>query len=231
MRANLTGFYDDYRDWQAAFRIPGLVIAKTGSVAKSELYGAEAEINATFGDFNLDFNLGYLHSEIRRSAASAVPGSEYGPGCPGTVAGHLYDACPGGVAPAGVFDAGGTTTFLNQVGLPLNYAPELTINVSAQYDFHIFGGTLTPRLQFSHLSDQWVQLYHASQDYIPAHDVMDLRLAYTAPEHWRAEVFAMNLTDELYVTGVNGGAGATPYQGSLTLGAPRQVGLQISYSY
>ena len=132
--------------------------------------------------------------------------------------------------PAGNYVSGGFA-FINPVGEPLNYAPQLTINFSAKYDFHLLGGTVTPYFQYSYLSDQWVQLYHASQDYIPEHTVMDFRLAYKPDEHWRAEAFVTNIADELYLTNVTGGSSATPYLATLSLGAPRQVGVRAAYTY
>ena len=228
LRANLTGFYDDYRNWQAAFRIPGFPIGKTVNMAKSELYGVETQLDASFGDLSLDFNLAYLHSKLLNAQSPAVPASEYGPNCP-TAAGS-YAGCPGGVMPAGNYVSGGSA-FINPVGEPLNYAPQLTINFSVKYDFHLLGGTVTPYFQYSYLSDQWVQLYHASQDYIPEHTVMDFRLAYKPDEHWRAEAFVTNIADELYLTNVTGGGSATPYLATLSLGAPRQVGVRFAYTY
>ncbi len=227
LRANLTAFYNEYEDWQAAFRIVGTPIGRTVNIENSELYGAELELDGRFGDLSLTFNVAYLHSEIVESAATVIPNSNYGPGCP---TGTSFAACPGGVAPSGAF-VSGATVFLDPVGLPLNFAPELTLNFSASYDFHVLGGTLTPYFQYAYLSEQFTALYHADQDYIPEHTVMDFRLAYATGEHWRVEGFVKNLDDEVYLTNIGGGGSATPYLSTMSFGAPRQVGVRLQYTY
>jgi iron complex outermembrane receptor protein len=176
-----------------------------------EIYGAELETQAAFGGWRFSANVGYTHSEVTKgpTAALVVPSGTFGPNDP---------------------PASPVTTFDPQ-GLPLNYSPEWTYNAAAEYEIRIGAGTLTPRLQYSHIGDQWVQLYHASQDFLPGHDLLDFRIAYQAPEHWRVEGFVTNVTDELYVSGVAGGPVATPYINGLALGAPRQIGARVLYDF
>jgi iron complex outermembrane receptor protein len=211
VRTNLTGFFYDYKDWQASFRVPGQNIPRSQNMPQVEIYGAELETQAAFGGWRFSANVGYTHSEVTKgpTAALVVPSGTFGPNNP---------------------PASPVTTFDPQ-GLPLNYSPEWTYNAAAEYEIRIGAGTLTPRLQYSHIGDQWVQLYHASQDFLPGHDLLDFRIAYQAPEHWRVEGFVTNVTDELYVSGVAGGPVATPYINGLALGAPRQIGARVLYDF
>jgi iron complex outermembrane receptor protein len=211
LRTNLTGFFYNYKDWQASFRVPGQNLPRSQNMPEVEAYGGELEAQAAFGGWRADANVGYTHSEVTKGPASPliVPAGTFGPNLPA--------AAP-------------VTTF-NPEGLPLNYSPQWTYNAAVEYDIPIGAGSLTPRLQYSYIGGQWVQLYHASQDFFPAHHLLDFRLAYRAPEHWRVEGFVTNLTNELYVTGVVAGPVATPYINSLALGPPRQVGVRIQYEF
>jgi iron complex outermembrane receptor protein len=211
LRTNLTGFFYDYEDWQASFRVPGQNIPRSQNMPKVETYGAELEMQAAVGGWRLTANAGYTHSEVTKAPASPliVPSGTFGPNNP--------PATP-------------VTTF-DPTGLQINYAPEWTYNASLEYDLALGGGVLTPRLQFSHIGDQWTQLYHASQDFFPGHDVLDFRLAWRGPEHWRLEGFLTNVTNEVYVAGVAAGPVATPYINSLALGPPRQFGVRVQYEF
>ena len=211
LRTNVTGFFYNYEDWQASFRVPGQNLPRSQNMPEVEAYGGELEAQAAFGGWRIDANVGYTHSEVTEGPASPliVPAGTLGP--------NLPPASP-------------VTTF-DPEGLPLNYSPKWTYNASLEYDIKIGAGALTPRLQYSYIGEQWVQLYHSSQDFFPAHHLLDFRLAYSAPEHWRVEGFVTNLTNELYVTGVVAGPVATPYLNSLALGPPRQIGARIQYEF
>jgi iron complex outermembrane recepter protein len=211
LRTNLTGFFYKYKDWQASFRVPGQNIPRSQNMPEVEAWGGEFEAQAVFGGWRINANVGYTHSEVTRGPPTAliIPSGTFGPNDP----------------PATPF-----TTF-DPVGLPLNYSPEWTYNAAVEYAIPMRGGVLTPRLQYSHVGDQWVQLYHASQDFLPGHDRLDFRLSWQAREHWRLEGFLTNLTDELYVAGVAAGPVATPYINSLALGAPRQYGVRVQYEF
>lgn len=220
VRTNLTGFFYDYQDWQASFRVPGQNIPRSQNMPEVEAYGGELEVQAAFGGLRLALNAGYTHSEVTKGPASplVIPANTIANCVP------IGAGCPGAPTPIPL------VTF-DPVGLPLNYAPEWTYNASIEYDFAVGDATLTPRLQYSFIDDQWVGLYHVSQDFFPGHDLLDFRLAYRTGDHWRVEGFVTNVTDELYVSGVASGPTATPYISSLALGAPRQFGARIEYHF
>jgi iron complex outermembrane receptor protein len=220
VRTNLTGFFGEYQNYQASFRIPGQQIPRSQNMPESEIYGGEVEVQGVFGDFHFNVNAGYTHTEITDGQLVVIPNNNFGAGNPTAPAGTPTCVQVGGVLPCIVTN-----------GLPLNYAPEWTYNASIEYDFRFGDATLTPRLQYSFIDDQWVQLFHASQDLIPGHDLLDFRLTYRPRENWRIEGFVTNLTDELYVAGQAGGPINTPYLNSLSLGAPRQYGARIQFDF
>jgi iron complex outermembrane receptor protein len=197
-------------------------IPRSINIDKSRIMGFETQIDGVWGDFRTSLSAGYDDSKIvSNSNLGAIPGNEFGPGA------GIGNGPHGPVVSCGI-SANGCMSF---IGTVLNYSPKWTTDVTAQYDFHVLGGTLTPWIQYSYVSDQWDQLFHASQDYIPQHGLVNLRIAYTAPEHWRVEGFVTNVTNALYVQGVSAGSGLTPYSTLMSIGAPRQMGVRIRYAF
>jgi outer membrane receptor protein involved in Fe transport len=229
LRLNANVYYEDYKNYQASFRIVGTIIPRSINIDDSRIYGLEADADLNFGDFKAAASVGYNNTKIQsNSAGFVIPASEYGIATPtqpfGPIPANVNRVDCAGAAPGSL----GCENFLGEV---LNYSPPWTANAMAQYDFHVMGGTLTPWVQVSYVGAQWDTLFHASQDYIPAHTLVDLRLVYQAPEHWRAEAFVTNVADTLWVSGVAGGASTTPFASLLTLGPPRQFGVRLQYTY
>lgn len=252
---NVNGFYNDYRDYQASFAIPGTVIPRSINIPKARSYGIEFETHASLGDFRLDVTAAYLNTKILNglpagSTGLNVTSNYYAINCPNAV--QFYALCPAGAIPSGINTyvptTGAKAAVFDPTGEPLNFAPKWTVNGAIEYDIHLPVGMLTPRLQYQYTDSQWASLYHASQDFHPSHHTLDFRLTYQAPEHWRVEGFITNMTDELYIAGV---APAAPTvtcvgpptctappgvvtntsTGSVGLGAPRQFGMRIQYTY
>ena len=90
----------------------------------------------------------------------------------------------------GFFDAGGNT-------LPL--APEWTVNVSAQHTAQLMGGSLTSRLDLSHVDDRFSDgsFHNHPDDVLPAQTLLGARVTYRpASESWSVSLWAKNLTDD-----------------------------------
>lgn len=224
IRLNINGFYEDYYNWQASFRVTASPIPRSVNIDKSRIEGFEAQIDGVWGDFRTTLSAGYDDSKVvSNSNLGAIPSNEYGPG-PGIGIGAGAPAAPISCS----ISANGCMNF---VGTVLNYSPKWTTDLTAQYDFHILGGIVTPWVQLSYVSDQWDQLFHASQDYIPQHELVNLRISYTAPQNWRLEGFVTNVANTLYVQGVSAGSGLTPYSTLVSIGAPRQMGVRIRYAF
>ena len=240
---NADVFYEDYYNWQASFRVTASPIPRSVNIDKSRIMGFEAQAEGVWGDFRTNLSVGYDDSKVvKNSNLGIVPANEYGPGAGigGPVpAGITTIPCStnnvtSAVVPGGPVSGVSTavaTGCLDFVGTALNFSPKWNASITAQYDFHVLNGILTPFVEWTYGSDQWDQLFHASQDYIPQHQLVNLRIAYTAPEHWRLEGFVTNVTNNLYVQGVAAGSGATPYSTLLSIGAPRQMGVRVRYAF
>ncbi|MGZ3272472.1 MAG: TonB-dependent receptor [Caulobacteraceae bacterium] len=223
IKLNINGFYEDYYNWQASFRVTASPIPRSVNVDKSRIMGFEAQVDGVWGDFRTTLSAGYDDSKVvKNTNLAAIPGNEFGPGA------GIGNGPHGPVLACSISAATGCMDF---VGTALNYSPKWTTDVTAQYDFHVLGGVLTPWIQWSYVSDQWDQLFHASQDYIAQRQLLNLRIAYTAPEHWRLEGFVTNVTNNLYVQGVSAGSGLTPYSTLISVGAPRQMGVRVRYAF
>lgn len=170
------------------------------------MYGFEAQVEAVFGAFSLDAGLGLLHSEL----------------------GTFYATDPriGGPAVACDPSTGPTSaTCINLEGREQTYAPELTFNIGMQYVFALPGGdTLTPRVNFGHVSEQWATLFQntARGDAIEDRNIFNAQLAWTHGD-WIATAWATNLTDERYVGAINSGLRFA--------GPPRQYGIRLFRSF
>lgn len=230
LRLNVNGFYEIYDDYQASFRISSSPVPRSINMDKATIKGFELQTSALLGNLTIDGSLGYTDSKITKNAlAPVIPTHQYGPNMPSATGTGLPPEIPTAACPAGVAS---TSLCLDVVGLPLNFTPKWTANVQLSYRFEFGNGaSLVPRLIYSYVDSQWVQLFHGSQDFLPSHTKLDLRVSYEAAESWRVEAFATNLTDEEYPTGVSAGPATAPYEGRLTVGAPRQLGVRVGYTF
>ena len=223
LRINGDVYYEKYNNYQAQFAIAGAPIPRSIPMQDSTIKGVELQLQALVGAATFELNGGYNKTEITTGAKETVtiPACTF----------YGISGPPGTPPPPTCSPAQTLLPDVNFVGYPLNFAPKLTYNAAVEYAFDLGdSGTLTPRLQYSHTDEQWARLFHASQDYVPARSLLDFRLTYRAPEHWRVEGFVTNVTDELYVAGVIAGT-SQPDASSLALGAPRQFGVRIQYNY
>jgi iron complex outermembrane receptor protein len=229
LRVNANAFYETYKNYQASFRISASPVPRSINMDKAEIKGVEFQSSALVGNFTIDTSVGYTDSKITKNAlAPVIPSSEYGPNMPTSTGTGLPSYVPVAACAAGV---PATSVCLDVVGLPLNFTPKWTGNVQLSYDMPLGNGaSLVPRLIWSYVDDQWVQLFHGSQDFLPSHTRLDMRVAYEQ-RNWRVEAFATNLTDEKYPTGVSAGPTTAPFEGRLTLGAPRQYGVRVGYNF
>lgn len=202
-----SAYYQDYRNYQAQFRIPGQAIPRAQNIDKTEGKGAEFQARAALGGLGLNLNVGYHDSEIKETALRPV-------------------------VPANYYSNGSPSFNLDPRGLRLNFDPEWTYNIGLDYTMTVGSeGLLTPYVQYSFVDEQWTQLTHASQDFIPSREIVDFRLVYRHGERWRVEGYVTNVLDERYVAGIAGGPTATPYYASVALGAPREYGLKVRFEY
>ncbi len=114
-------------------------------------------------------------------------------------------------------------------GQTLPFSPEVTFNGGIQYQFHLGGKTLTPRLQASYLAEQLATPFPTVNTIVPSHLVTDLRATFDATDNLKLEGFISNLLDKTYIAvqvqDASSAAGGKLY------GAPRQFGVRATYKF
>ena len=207
LRTQLNAFYNDYENFQVIVGYPDIPVFgfELNNPNSTEIYGFEAQLEASFGAFSLDAGLGWLKSELGEFFAVDPRAASFG-------------ACDPKTGPA-------SPACINLKGKDQTYAPDLTFNIGMQYDFELGeGNSLTPRINYGHVSEQWATLFQnqARGDHVDARDILNAQVA------WRLNtlvttLYGTNLTDQHYVGAINSG---------LTFaGAPRQFGIRIAKTF
>lgn len=199
LRLNGDVFYSDYKNLQ----LSGLTdtVPQTPSfknVPKSKSYGIEVEMQGVWGPWSV--NAGGALLKAKSDSDAGLANST-------------------GIGPAFAIIPSGT---------PLPFSPKATFNAGIQYDVQAFGGTISPRLQYSYQSSSYSSMFRNANSFLQAHGLLDFRISYDRPQ-WRAEAFVTNLTDKTYVTMQI--ADSSSLMGGRLYGAPRQIGARLSYKY
>lgn len=206
LRTQIDAYYNEYENFQVTVSYPDIptssLFAEYNVADTTTMYGLEVQAEAVFGAFSLDAGLGLMRSELGTFYA-VDPRS-----------GSLGAPCNPETGPA-------SAACINLVGRDQTYAPELTFNIGAQYEFSLPGGdTLTPRINYGHVSTQWATLFEneARGDRIDSRNVINAQLA------WRhgdvvATLYGTNVTDDRYIGALNSGAHF--------FGPPRQYGIRV----
>jgi iron complex outermembrane recepter protein len=114
---------------------------------------------------------------------------------------------------------------INLEGNDQTYAPDFTFNIGVQYQFALSGdSTLTPRVNFGHVSEQWATLFQneARGDLVEERNIVNAQIAWKRGD-FVATLFGSNLTDQHYVGAINSGLRFA--------GPPRQYGLRVSKAF
>jgi iron complex outermembrane receptor protein len=205
VRTTVTGFYNDYKNFQVIIGYPtfptfGIELNVPDS---TKIYGFEAEAEVTVGGFKFDAGVNVLHSELGSFYASD----------PRIAATGACDPITGGTAAA--------TNCINLAGRRQTYAPNVTFNVSGEYTFKLpDGSSITPRANFGYVGSQWATLFQNTNrgDLLDARKILNAQLAY-AKGSWTITAYGTNLTNQHYVAALNSGL--------YFAGAPRQYGLKV----
>lgn len=206
LRTQLGGYYNIYQNFQINIGDP-TVPAITSILNVTDdtiIYGLEASAQGRFGPLAFDAGLSLSHSEL----------------------GNFYAADPRR-ARTGVCDQNtGPTTgnCLNLSGNAQTYAPEVTVSLGAEYAFTVGGGTLTPRVDYSHISETWASIFAnaALGDKLEARDIVNAQLTYDTGD-WKLQAYSTNLGDLDYVASVKAGLRYA--------GPPRQYGLRLTRNF
>jgi iron complex outermembrane receptor protein len=203
LRTQIDGYYNDYRNFQVSIGYPAFPVfgIELNVPNKTVIYGFEAQAQAKFGRLGLDAGVGWMHSSIGTFFATDPRAASFLPCAPAT-------------GPASV-------TCFNLNGHQQTYAPNFTFDVAAEYDIPLMGGdTLTPRINFGHISPQWATLFEnvARGDRIEARDILGAQIAWTHHD-WVGTLYATNLNNQHYVAAIN--------TGLRLAGPPRQFGFRL----
>ncbi|WP_395646954.1 TonB-dependent receptor [Terricaulis sp.] len=203
IRTQIDAYYNHYENFQVIIGYPAFPTFgfELNTPNPTEIYGFEAQLEAVFGPLSINAGLGIMESEIGEFYATDPRAASFTP-------------CDPATGPAG-------GSCINLDGAEQTYAPELTYNFGIQYDISLPGGdTLTPRVNFGHVSSQWATLFEnpSRGDLVEARDILNAQLA------WRhgdtiVTAWATNLTDQHYVAAINSGLRFA--------GPPRQFGIRV----
>jgi len=205
VRTTVTGFYNDYKNFQVIIGYPTFPTfgIELNVPDKTKIYGFEAEAEVTLGGFKFDAGVNVLHSELGSFFASD----------PRVAATGACDPIKGGAAAA--------TNCINLAGRRQTYAPNVTFNVSGEYTFKLGdGSSITPRANFGYVGSQWATLFQNTNlgDRLDARKILNAQLAY-AKGSWTITAYGTNLTNQHYVAALNSGL--------YFAGAPRQYGVKV----
>lgn len=117
---------------------------------------------------------------------------------------------------------------VNLKGRQINFAPEFSINGGVAYDIPVRDARLTPSVRVSHTSSQWATFYQLPYHLLETRTLVDARLTYKPNDDWKLSAYVKNLLDETYI---NDRSDDTDGYGYFGLGAPRELGVTIGYTF
>ena len=208
---SVAAFYNSYKNFHVTIGYPlfptfGLELNVPST---TKIYGAEAEADYTIGSLTFEGGISLLNSKLGQFYAtdSRIPAQ----------------------APCNPSKGPASASCINLKGADQTYAPPLTFNFSARYEFLLQGDDkLTPSITYGHVAPQWSTLFENSSrgDRLGQRNILGAQLSYQHGS-WTVTAYGTNLTDQHYVAAVFSPAGT-----SLDLaGPPRQYGIKAFKSF
>jgi iron complex outermembrane receptor protein len=207
-RLQLNGavFSSDYQDIQLASLRAGL--PTTQNAASGEAVGAELEAVGVYGGLRVNAGAGWLDAEFAEDVClndTNSPPTLTDPGCP-------------------------TGNRVVGAGRQLPFSPKWTINAGVEYDFDFANGvSLTPRIQYSHIDEQFATPFPGGATIVPERDVWDFRLTYRPTDMLTLEAFAQNFTDNTYIASQIQNSSSA--DGGIIYGAPQMFGIRARIEF
>ena len=117
---------------------------------------------------------------------------------------------------------------LENKGNPLSYAPDTSINLGLAYTTPIgSGGIVSVSVDASYRSRVFYREFDQKKDSTDPYTIVNFNVNWQSPdEAYSARLFVRNLTDEEYVTNIQGSN--TTYGRQGTWNMPRQVGFEVT---
>jgi iron complex outermembrane receptor protein len=208
LRTQIGGYYNIYENFQVIIGDPTTptITSISNVLGETKIYGLEASAQGRFGALGFDAGLSLSHSELGDFFAIDPRGP-------------LTGACNPASGPASV-------NCVQVGGNAQTYAPEMTLNFGVEYDFAVAGGRLTPRVDYSHISETWGTIFanEARGDRLEPRDIVNAQLTWEPSDGaWRVQAYGTNVFDEEYIGAVKAGQRyAAP---------PRQYGVRVTRSF
>ena len=117
---------------------------------------------------------------------------------------------------------------LQNRGNPLSYAPDTSVNAGVTYNTDLeSGASLTASLDVSYRSRVYFREFNQRKDSTDPYTLVNLNINWESPgDDYAARLFVRNLTDEEYVTNIQGSN--TTYGRQGTWNMPRQIGFEVT---
>jgi iron complex outermembrane receptor protein len=202
LRTQFTAFHNDYDNFQVTIGYPDYPTFgfELNTPETTTISGIEAQVQAVFGEFSMSLGMSKLNSEL------------------GTF--YATDPRVPSVGACNVTNGPESLSCINLNGQEQTYAPDFTFNIGMEYNFVLSKGTLTPRLNYGHVGEQWATLFENESlgDRIESRNIIGAQLGW-AYNDWVVTLYGTNITDQHYVGAINSGARFA--------GPPRQFGLRV----
>ncbi|WP_428152045.1 TonB-dependent receptor [Brevundimonas sp.] len=206
LRTQLGAYYNVYQNFQINIGDPTTpsITSILNVTDDTIIYGLEASAQGRFGALAFDAGLSLSHSELGRFFAADPRRARTG-------------VCDQNSGPA-------SGNCVNLEGNAQTFAPEMTLSLGVQYDFAVGAGTLTPRIDYSHISDSWASIFasEALGDHLTERDIVNAQLTYEQGD-WQLQAYSTNLGDLDYIASVKAG--------QRYAGASRQYGLRLTRNF
>lgn len=203
LRINGDVFYSDYKDIQLSSLVGGLPTTQNALAGRS--WGGELELTAQFGGFAANAGVGYLDAQFNNSACISDTNS------PGT-------------------DTGCATNLrFVPKGRVLPFSPEWTINAGMQYTLALGSVDLTPRVQWSYVSEQFATPFPSVNTTVPGRNLFDARVTADFGKAYKLEAFVNNLTNKTYIASQIQNSSSA--DGGAIYGAPRTWGVRLRVAF
>ncbi len=207
IRTTVTGYYNDYKNFQVIIGYPTFPTfgIELNVPDRTKIYGFEAEAEFHSGGFSFDAGINVSHSELGRFYAVDTRDPPVAPN----------------VLPCAPATGPASAKCINLTGREQTYAPNFTFNVGAQYEFAVGDrDKIIPRVNFGHVAAQWATLFENPRlgDRLSERNVLNAQLAWQH-DKWTLTAYATNLTDQHYAGALNSGL--------YFAGPPRQYGVKL----
>ncbi len=229
LTVNVSAFYYVYKNMQYLYEDVEPFLGGISNIPSTHIWGGEVESAYTGGPenrFRVDTSLGVEDGEIQgdefqlnstvagkiiaSTPACANGGAYYDPRCQSAILGGLRNI--GGNSPAKM--------------------PGVTASLALSYDLPVYGGTLTPRVEYIYRGSFWQRVFdQPGIDNVPSYDLVNLNFTYIPEDApWKVSFAVTNLFDEAGVNSKYTDPYGT-YQTSEQFIPPRQFVGTISYAF